>query len=136
MSLPSTPAIMQEMGIANIRQASATDRRKVLVSAIKRDLPLACDYLHKMAHELINTKTASIFRVEDPNSPLGKQLIRIAASTPMRRIAEETLLHGMRFSFVNCCNVRLSEVPEPEEEEELELLQIEAQNGVLAHADC
>jgi hypothetical protein len=90
MSLPSIPVIAQEKGF-NLAALSASQREDLLVEAMRRDLPLAVDLLHRKAHE--DGDNAGNW-LEDPNSIIGKQLIRLHASDALRPLASKHFCHG------------------------------------------
>ncbi len=127
MSLPSIPTIAREKGYALIA-LSATQREALLVEAMRRDLPLAVDLLHRKAHE--NGPEAGEW-LEDPNSPIGKQLIRLHASDALRPLASKHFCHGKPLTFVNCCKGKVGDPPA-----DLLDLQIKTQAGPVAFADC
>lgn len=124
MSLPSIPAIAQEKGF-NLATLSADQREELLVEAMRRDLPLAIDLLHHKAHDEDGDW------LEDPNSVIGKQLIRLHASDALRPLASKHFCHGKPLTFVNCCKGKVGEPPK-----DLLELQIQTQAGPIAYADC
>ena len=134
MSLPSITAIAAEL---NIDLATATDEEneKVLRGAMKRDLGDAIAFLHEKAHD---AKTEGIVSWHDnPNSPLGKQLIRLHASTAMRHLAEKHFCHGAELVFINCCDGKVVvDGKKKPTMPELIALQIRAQDGRDASPDC
>jgi hypothetical protein len=127
MSLPSIPAIALEMGV-NLTCPTPAEQEAILVEAMRRDLPLAIELLHRKscgeAHEGGEW-------LEDPNSVIGKQLIRLHASDALRPLVSKHFCHGKQLSFVNCCKGKVGDPPE-----NLLLLQIETQAGPVAYADC
>ena len=127
MSLPSISAIAQEKGF-DLNTLLATQREELLVEAMRRDLPLAVDLLHRKAHE--DGESAGEW-LEDPNSIIGKQLIRLHASDALRPLASKYFCHGKQLTFVNCCKGKVGEPPE-----DLLDLQIKTQAGPIAYADC
>lgn len=134
MSLPSIPAVAQEMNI-NLAVATADDREKVLVGAMKRDLPLAVEFLHQQAHRADDNGGIAEW-LQDPNSPIGKQLIRLHASDALRPLASKHFCHGKKLIFLNCCGGKV--IPDDAEAklEDLVREQIEHQAGPTAYADC
>ena len=130
MSLPSISAILAERNITDVTTLAASEHRNILLVAMKRDLPIACEYLHRKAHEADGAGGAVNWD-ENPNSELGRQLIRIHASDAMRPIAETELCHGKKLTFVNCCNGTVGTPPE-----NVFLTQIQTQNGDRAKPDC
>lgn len=122
----SFPSVSRHLG-AGLPLADA------LLAAVKDDCPQAVAFLHRKSHEA-QASPEGVFWSEDPNSVLGKQLIRIHASDAVRPLIERHVCHGERLTFVNCCNGKVG--GEKPTEEELLRLQIECQAGPLAYADC
>jgi hypothetical protein len=140
MSLPSIVAILKEWNIADVATVSCEVREEILAEAMRRDLPLAVDLLHAKSHEA-KLRGGCAHWIEDPNSPIGKQLIRLHASDAMRPLASKHFAHGARLTFVNCCKGVVEFPPKPEDERpnndiDVYLLQIQTQNGDVAYADC
>ena len=133
MSFPSVAAIAAERGLS-LEALSAQDAESVLIAAVRRDCPEAVSYLHDRAHEAEKQGDAVLWS-EDPNSKLGKQLIRIHASDAVRPLVEKHVCHGKQLTFVNCCSGTVG-APKPKDEKELILLQIKTQAGPIAYADC
>ena len=133
MSLPSLVSIIAERGITDITTVSDVEREEVVVEAMRRDLPLAVEYLHNMTHASQHAG-GHVRGVEDPNSPLGKQLTRICAGTVLREFAQKHFCHGQEISFINCCGPVVG--PERPPLRELVILQIAMQDGTIAYADC
>jgi len=104
-----------------------------LLAAVRHDCPEAVEYLHQKAHTA-RSSGVPVWWSENPNSPLGKQLIRIHASDAVRPLVEQHVCHGERLQFVNCCSGQVG--GKKKEPEELIKLQIECQVGPLAYADC
>lgn len=125
MSLPSLLEATQGFDLDQLSEAELDD---LVLNAMKKDLPLACEYLHKLSHSDGEVVT------EDPHSPLGKQLVRVCASDTMRPLAEQHLCHGKRITFYNCCGIQVSE--QRPKKRAITLTQIRAQAGPLAYADC
>jgi hypothetical protein len=71
----------------------------------------------------------------DPNSDVGKQIIRLMGADVPRKLLEA--YHGVRFLFLNCCApaVYLEGETFPSFEEQLQM-QFDNQTGVTASADC
>ena len=126
MSLPSIPQIASEMGF-NLDAISIEDQEVLLVEAMRRDLPLAVSHLHQMSH----ADSDSADWLEDPNSVIGKQLIRLHASDALRPLASKHFCHGKPLTFVNCCAGVVGKPPG-----NLLLMQIRTQAGPIAYADC
>ncbi len=127
MSLPSIPAVAQERNLV-LGSLTHEECEAVLVEAMRRDLPLAVDLLHRKAHE---SGVDAGNWLEDPNSAIGKQLIRLHASDALRPLASKHFCHGKQLTFVNCCKGTVGEPPE-----DLLALQIATQAGPIAYADC
>ena len=134
MSLPSISSVMEERGVV-FEGASRDQLEGVLVEAMRRDIPLAVDYLQSKAREVLETGS-SVNWLEDPESVLGKQLIRLHASDAMRPLAQKHFCFNHRLVFVNCCGGKILPNEEETLEEEVIRLQIASQNGVIAYADC
>ncbi len=126
MSLPSIPQVAIDLKI-DLSKARKSQRERVLVEAMRRDLPLAVKLLHQKSHK----KGADAEWLEDPNSEIGKQLIRLHASDALRPLAEKHFCHGKKLWFVNCCKGVVGTKPR-----NLLRLQIETQMGPIAYADC
>lgn len=71
----------------------------------------------------------------DPNSDVGKQIIRLMGADVPRQLLEQN--YGVRFLFLNCCApaVYLEGETFPTFEEQLQM-QYDNQTGVTANADC
>jgi len=137
MTLPSIERAANDLGV-DLKTRTKADGQRVLVEAMRRDLPLATHYLEAKAREAQRTGKP-VSWLEDPASPLGKQLIRMHASDAMRPLASTYFCGGMRLSFLNCCRGTVGEPPkETKDDEEAELidLQIKLQDGTIANADC
>jgi hypothetical protein len=106
---------------------------QALLAAVKEDCPEAVEYLHKKAHQAQDSGQPVMWS-EDPNSKLGKQLIRIHASDAVRPLVQEHVCHGMELAFVNCCSGQVG--GKKKDPEELVQFQIECQAGPIAYADC
>ena len=106
---------------------------EALLAAVREDCPEAVEYLHRKAHEAKDTGNPVLW-TEDPNSTLGKQLIRIHASDAVRPLVQEHVCHGLNLAFVNCCGGVVG--GEKKGLDDLVRLQIECQAGPIAHADC
>ena len=127
MSFPSTAAVAAELGL-DLRVLSDADAERVLVGAMKRDCPEAVNFLHGQAHKL------GEFWSLDPNSPLGRQVIRLCASDATRPLVEKHFCHGEPIAFYNCCNGVVG--PKPKTVGDVLRMQIECQAGPRAYADC
>lgn len=130
MSLPSIPAVAQEKDF-DLNLLTHEQCEIVLVEAMRRDMPLAVDLLHRKSHESDDGKDGGDW-LEDPNSTIGKQLIRLHASDALRPLASKHFCHGKPLYFVNCCKGKVGGLPPVD----LLLLQIQTQDGTIAYADC
>lgn len=124
----SLPSLIAATAGKNLDSLSEQELDALILAGMQADLPLACTYLHRLAHGRGELAT------EDPKSELGKQLIRICASDVMRPLAEEHLCHGKQITFYNCCTVQVSEQKPARRAKTL--TQIRAQTGPIARADC
>jgi hypothetical protein len=133
MSFPSVATVAAERGydLGALTQAQAEE---VLVEAVRRDCADAVSYLHRLSHEAQRSSGMGIAWLEDPNSVLGKQLIRIHASDAVRPLVEKHFCHGERLTFVNCCGGKVG--GQKPKDEDLLILQIHSQAGPIAYADC
>ncbi|HUD03086.1 MAG TPA: hypothetical protein VMR46_03710 [Candidatus Paceibacterota bacterium] len=106
---------------------------EALLAAVKEDCSEAVAYLHCKAHEAQNAGKPVLWS-ENPNSKLGKQLIRIHASDAVRPLVQERICHGMELAFVNCCSGQVG--GDKKDPAALLRWQIECQAGPVAYADC
>ena len=107
------------------------ERTSALLAAFHKDLPLGMEVLETDVRELKKTGMRKLVP-EDPNSPLGKQIIRLLGTDVARGILE--VHFGVAFGLYNCCGRVVAR-----NREELRMTtteQIQLQNGVLASADC
>ncbi len=130
MSLPSLEGILARRG-EKPSHLSREAREAAILEAMRLDMGPAVDLLHQKAHEADENGTGSAEILEDPGSPLGKQLTRICAGTILRGLAERHITHGKPLTFLNCCRIFVGEAPD-----DLALAQIETQAGPVAYADC
>jgi len=131
MSLPSIPIIAREWGIGlDSASINLEDQERLLVEAMRRDLPLAIALLHRKTHEADEVGSSADW-LEDPNSEIGKQLIRLHASDALRPLASKHFCNGKELTFINCCKGLVGKQPD-----NLLLLQIQCQAGPIAYADC
>ena len=128
MSLPSLVEVIKESGL-DVNKATAEQKELLLLTAMRRDIPEALEYLHKKSHEIGHSGSADW--MVDPKSPLGLQLIRIHASDAFRPIVSKHVCHGKQLTFVNCCKGVIGTPPA-----DVLLLQIQTQNGDIARPDC
>ena len=110
---------------------SVEEQKEVLWNAFEKDLPLGMQFLAGEAEKIRDTGERSLV-VNDPGSPLGKELIRLLGTDIARSICEEKL--GVAFGFYNCC---ASVAARTKTELRLSYLeQIQLQNGVVSSALC
>jgi len=124
------------MSYPSIKEVDATalsveEQKDVLWDAFQKDLPLGIQFLTEEAGKVRANGERSLV-ANDPNSPLGKQVIRLLGTDIARSICEEKL--GVAFGFYNCCGSVTA--PSKGELKMSYLEQIQLQNGVLASADC
>lgn len=132
MSLPSIVAIADNLGI-NLLTATPEEQETVLVNAMRQDLPLAWDYMHKKSHEAQKAGGEAIWS-EPPKSLLGQQLIRIHTDA-LRPLMEKHCMHGLQSTFVNCCGGKVKDGGRLNLIETI-ALQIQMQDGRIANPDC
>lgn len=113
------------------RTMSERERELALLAAFRNDLPLGVEAIEG---DVAKIRKDGVRRLipEDPNSPLGKQLIRLLGTDIARGIIERH--YGVAYGLYNCC-ARVIAV----DRGSLAMNtteQIELQNGVLASADC
>ena len=125
MSLPSLTTLLNATGKSS-DNLTGEQMEAIFVEAMRRDLPLACDYLHKQSHLDGDPKA------EDPKSELGRQLTRISFDV-LRTLAEKHLCHGKPITFYNCCKIAFGERPPFEQ---MMRTQIQCQAGPIAYSDC
>ncbi len=133
MSYPSITAVARERGL-DLTTASEAECGAALLEAFERDLPLGMAFLKDVADQVSRTGE-TVLRTEDPNSPLGKQLIRLCGTDIARELAEERF--QVALGFYNCCGVKAG--PKKKGRNGLKLSrreQIKLQNGDIARADC
>lgn len=131
MSYPSIVSRLQLAGVLDLEEASENQLKTALLGALQTDLKLGMDYLRGLAAD-VKAAGKRVLKIEDPNSALGKQLIRLLGTDIARPICEDYF--GVAFGFYNCCSV----VAAPNRDGLALSIreQIMLQNGVLAHADC
>lgn len=130
MSYPSITPILEK---SHLHLDSATDEQlqNALWQAFETDLSLGMEYLKKFA-ENVKNHSSSVLEILEPNSDLGKQILRLLGTDIARKIVEQKL--GIYFGLYNCCVVKGAL-----KKEDLDMTykeQIQLQNGELAHADC
>jgi hypothetical protein len=130
MSYPSVVAVLEEQGIT-LKTATDAQIKNVLLEAFHRDLGIGMSYLKSVA-ERIKSTDVRFLAAEDPNSTLGKQLMRLLGADIARSIVEEHF--GVAFGLYNCCGVAAAATREDLQMSMRE--QVMLQNGMLASADC
>jgi len=130
MSYPSIAAVLEERHV-DLDTAPHAELEGVLLEAFRRNLPNGMSYL-KTAAAWVKETGQRLLGPEDPNSPLGKQLIRLLGTDIARGIVEREF--GVAFGLYNCCGVVAAPTHEALAMSMRE--QILLQNGVLASADC
>lgn len=134
MSFPSIAAVAQERNINLATLEDESVARDILGVAIKRDCPEAIAYLHDLVHKA-EIAGETIEWSEDPNSKLGKELIRLFASDAVRDVVKERYLHGRTLVFCNCCGGIVP--PDKDTKPKISAIdQIHFQAGPIAYADC
>ncbi|MBP9711365.1 MAG: hypothetical protein KBD50_03870 [Candidatus Pacebacteria bacterium] len=133
MSFPSVAAVAAERDY-DLNALTQDQAAEVLTEAVRRDCPEAVAYLHHLSHLAQRSEGEGVPWNEDPNSVLGKQLIRIHASDAVRPLVEKHFCHGERLTFVNCCGGKVG--GQKPKDEDLLILQIHSQAGPIAYADC
>jgi hypothetical protein len=131
MSFPSISEVIREQNI-DLQVASDEVLDGAIFEALHRNLHAGFHYLEDMADDLLLGHEKRILKIEDPNSMLGKQIIRLLGGDVARGICEQRF--GVAFGLYNCCAPVVART-----REELNMSpreQIELQNGVLASADC
>jgi hypothetical protein len=132
MSFPSIERLAAERNI-DLKTVTGDTARTLLLDAVRVDCPEAIHYLHALAHQAEHTDNGVTW-LEDPNSVLGKQLIRIHASDAIRPLVEQHICHGQRLTFYNCCGGKVGG-RKPDDDEAV-IMQVQSQGGPIAFADC
>lgn len=130
MSYPSIAEIIAQRGIS-LNTASEGELREALWEAFNVNLKEGVDYLTALATE-VKEKGQKIVRPEDPDSPLGKKIIRLLGTDVARSIMSGRL--GVSFALYNCCCAVAA--PSAEELALSALEQITMQDGTIATANC
>ncbi|MBM3231898.1 hypothetical protein FJZ21_00770 [Candidatus Pacearchaeota archaeon] len=130
MSYPSIKQVITNAEV-DIESSSEKELNEVLFSAFQKDLPEGVSYILKIAKE-VKSGNNRVLKIEDPNSKLGKQLIRLVGTDIAKGIMEEKT--GVALGMYNCCGL----VAAPSKKLLLmnAIEQIKLQNGVFASADC
>lgn len=126
----SYPSIKQVLVNVKLEDSSQEELNEMLFSAFQKDLPEGVSYLLDLAEEVKSGKR--MLKIEDPNSKLGKQLIRLIGTDVARGIMEQRT--GIALGLYNCCGVVGAKSKEQLDMTPLE--QIQLQDGTLADADC
>lgn len=124
MSYPSIKSVDLEL-------LDETAQEDALWNAFHADLPLGMQELEKDAEEVKKTGERKLTSY-DPNSPLGKQLIRLLGTDIARGIIEKRM--GIALGMYNCCGKVVA--PQRAALHMTMREQIMLQNGKLASADC
>src|ERR1700682_5048919 len=132
MSLPSITVIAEEYGIILV-DASDEQREAVIVEAMRRDMPDAVALLERASGEA-DKNGGEVDWLEDPNSRIGKQLIRIHAGGVLRGLASKHFCGDKKLIFFNCCGGKVGGDGRKRTLGELMSLQIQMQDGTLARA--
>lgn len=132
MSFSSLSGILAERNLTP-ETVPAHLAQEILLEAVKRDCPEAVEFLHRLSHESQKLGDA-VEREFDLSTPLGKQLVRVLAATPVRELLESSVCHGEILQFFNCHKVRVGGRRLTPAEGALR--QIHNQVGPVAFADC
>ncbi len=130
MSYPSIVSVLANQGIVP-EVASDLELGNALFGAFEQDLALGTTHLRELADRVTNGEER-ILDIQDPNSPLGKQLIRLVGTDVAREICEGKF--GVAFGMYNCCSIVVAPTRARLNMSRRE--QVMLQNGKLAHADC
>lgn len=87
MSYPSIKQVITNAEV-DIESSSEKELNEVLFSAFQKDLPEGVSYILKIAKE-VKSGNNRVLKIEDPNSKLGKQLIRLVGTDIAKGIMEE-----------------------------------------------
>lgn len=130
MSYPSIGRIADDKGV-DLQSADQPQIDSVFLEAFREDLDKGFTYLENLVSE-VREKSGRILKVEDPNSELGKQLIRLLGTDVARDILSRHF--EVEFGLYNCCApvcAPSADLLNMSPDEQLKL-----QNGALASADC
>jgi hypothetical protein len=124
---------MSYPSIKNVDPDMLTERERedALLAAFSIDLPLGMAAIEHDAQEVRQNGVRKLV-IENPNSPLGKQIVRLLGTDVARGVLERHM--GVAFGLYNCC-ARVIAI----DHESLAMTtmeQIKLQNGALASADC
>jgi hypothetical protein len=131
MSFPTVQSHLEGQGVTDVSDATDEQLHAALIRAFDEDLPAGMAYLREQAQECLALGDR-VLRIEDPNSPLGKQIARLCGSDIGRKHVEQEF--GVAIGFYNCCSPVMA--PTRAQLQITEQEQIMLQNGQLAHADC
>ena len=87
MSYPSIKQVLADAEFS-FENSSEEELNEMLFSAFQKDLPEGVSYLQEMAEE-VKSGEDRMLKIEDPNSKLGKQLIRLVGTNVARGIMEK-----------------------------------------------
>lgn len=130
MSYPSVAKIVKDRGL-DLSTASDTELREAIWQALNTDLKDGIDYLAGLSDEVKRTGK-KVVRPENPESPLGKKIIRLLGTDIARQILSQKL--GIQFAFYNCCCA--VGAPTAEELKLSAREQIELQDETVATMHC
>ncbi len=135
MSFPSVAGELRKRGLSPnaLTPADIELAQEALLAAVKKDCRAAVKFLHGLAHKAKDVPEGVEWK-RNPNSKIGKQLIRIHASDAVRHLVMEHVCHGQRLTFVNCCGGKVGG-QKPKDDEVL-IFQIQSQAGPIAYSDC
>lgn len=129
MSFPSVTKFLEQRGVT-ATTATPKQLESATLDALELELPLGMAHLTNLATETRQHQSKWI-DVQDPDSPLGRQIIRLMTDAIRPLMAKR---FGIAFGFYNCCNTVCAPTAD-----ELDLSlreQIMCQNGELSYASC
>lgn len=137
MSFPSISAVLEERGL-NVDTAPENDLENALWEAFNRDLPLGVAFVTNLADQ-VRHKGRKLIINEDPNSPCGKQVMRLLGTDVARKVCRDQMrqrtgIPTLALCLYNCCGG--GGAPTEEELKPDPRTQIKLQNGTLAPAHC
>ncbi len=129
----SYPSIVQKIREHRLlpEAISEGEARELIWEAVQTDLPDGIACLRGVAEE-VKRNGNRVMKIGDPNTPEGKQVLRLLGTDIARSIMEEKF--GIQFGYYNC-----HVVVGAREVRDLILTareQVMLQNGILASADC
>ena len=124
---------MSYPSVKNVNPDTLTEREResVLFAAFREDLPLGMAVIESDVREVKQNGIRKLVP-EDPNSPLGKQIIRLLGTDVARGILERH--YEVAFGLYNCCSRVVAVNHESLAMSTTE--QIKLQNGAFASAHC